>query len=482
MPASCNQYQKIILLIFLLIISSGLYSQVVVLDTTMEMNHPLSINEQLDMNNYLLLASSSGVVPAIHWLLRHGAEVDCKTGENATALMLAVASNKTEAVKAILQYKPDVDVMTLYSETPLLASVKNGNIEIAEALIRDSADINLADINGATPLHYASIYGSFYITDMLLYYNAKIDIKSVDGTTPLMAAIWSGYADIADILIQNGANCEEKDNQGFTPLMLAAQNGDTIIMEMLLQKRVNLYELNNFKYDALDNSIRSNQKEVIEYLFRKGYKWDRKLPNTINPYSVAVKYGRIDITRILKKNQVPENHHFGFDQVAISTSIKFSFHDYFTGINLALKEPLLNTGIIAGLDIKPGYTRVLVKVNDYTYYQYYDKSSIAYAGIFKDIPLTNHPFGGNWFFNSSVAAAYAFGNKLRGTNIAPGNQFKIIPSLGFKWTGSNISLYGNFDYMKTKFYRIGPVWLRLGIAYNMFLDNERAPGKTIKWY
>lgn len=483
MLSFCKPYLRVLLSIFLLSIPCGLISQtIVLLDTTMELSNPLTTDEKLELNNYLMLSASSGNAIAIDWLLRNGAEIDPKTDENATPLMLAVAKNKTEAVKALLKYKPDVNIKTLFSETPLLAAVKNGNLEIAEALIRDSANINSADKNGSTPLHYASIYGYFYITDMLLYYEAEKDLKSEDGTTPLMAAIWSGYADVADILIQKGTNCEEKDNQGFTPLMLAAQNGDTIIMEMLLKKRVNMYEINNYNYDALDISIKSNQKEAIEYLFRKGYKWDKKLPNTIDPYSIAVKYARVDITHILKKNLVPENHRFGFDQVAFSASAKLSIHDYFTGVNLAFKEPLFNGGIIAGFDFKPGYTRVLFKVNENTYYQYKDKSSLVYGGIFKDIPVTDHPNGGNWSFTSSVVAAYAFGNKLKGTNITPGNIFKVIPSVGFKWAGNNISIYGNIDYMKTKFYKVGPVWLRLGVAYNIFLDNDRAPGKVIKWY
>jgi ankyrin repeat protein len=476
------RYLKFFSLIFLLSIPSCLLSQVVELDTTMDLSNPLTESERRDLNNYLMLAASSGAVQAINWLVKNGAEIDCKTPENATPLMLAIANNETDAVKALLLYNPDVNLRTYYSETPLLAAVKNGNLDISEALIRDSADINLSDRNGVTPLHYASIYGYFYITDMLLYYNATNDIKSGDGTTPLMAAIWAGFDDIADLLIQAGANCEEKDNQGFTPLMIAGQNGDTVIMDILLKKKVNIYEINNYNYDALDISIRSNQKPAVEYLFRKGYKWEKRLPKTINPYSVAVKYRRSEILKILKNNRVPENHNFGFDQVAVSASVKITTHDYFTGVNFAFKEPFLNGGLIAGVDFKPGYTRVLIKENDYTFYQYQDKSALFYGGIFKDFALTDNPLRGNWYFTASAVGAYALGNKLEGTNIVPWNYFKFIPSSGFKWTRNKFSIYGNIDYTKTKFYKIGPVWLRLGISWTLFLDNDRAPGKGIKWY
>ena len=167
--------------------------------------------------------------------------------------------------------------------------------------------------------------------------------------------------------------------------------------------------------------------------------------------------------------------------MAISASAKFNIHDYFTGVSFALKEPLLNAGIIAGFDFKPDYSRVLTKVNDDTFYQYFNKSYIAYGGIFKDFNMTNHLVGGNWVLNSSVVAAYNFGNKLKGTNIAPEDQLKIIPSIGIKRTGYKVAIYGNLDYMNTRFYKVGPVWMRIGLIYNIFTDHVRAPGKEIKW-
>jgi ankyrin repeat protein len=479
---SCNSYLRSLLLIFLLSISFCSYSQNVELDTTEVLETPLSYRQQIDMNNYLMIAAASDQVELIHWLIKNGAEVNSKTNENVTPLIFAVAHNNFEATKTLLKYNADVNVMSSFSETPLLIAVKNGNLEIAEALIRDSADINIKDLHETTPLHYAAIYGFFYIVDMLLYYDAPCNIKAKDGITPLMAAAWAGFADIANILIQNGANCKEKDNQGFTPFMLAAQNGDTILMEILIRKGVNLYEVNNFNYDALDICIKSNQKKAVEYLFRKGYNWNFKLTNTVNPCSVATKYLRKEIMPTLEKNQIPKSYRFGFDQVALSASLKICFHDYYSGFNFAFKEPYINGGIIIGYDFKPGYTRVLYKADNNSFFQYREKSSIVYSGIFKDIVLTDYPLKGNWSFTASVSAAYTFGNKFKGTNIFPEEKFKIIPSTGFKWTKNKLCLSGNLEFMNTDLYKVGPIWARLGFSYNLFFDNDRAPGKDIKWY
>jgi ankyrin repeat protein len=475
-----------LMLIILLSVPVNLLSQEETeIDTSEYLTFSVGYNtasENKEVLNYnLRVAASKGYVSEIQRLIKNGALPDASSFDRVTPLMFAVVNNKLDAVNALLSYNVDVNVMTSYLETPLLAAVKNDNLEIAEALIRDSADINISDVHGATPLHYASIYGYFDVTDLLLYYDAQTYKKTSDGTTPLMAAVWAGHFEITDLLVQNGANPEDTDNLGFTPFLIAAQNGDTLIMELLIKRRIDLYEVNRFNYNALDLAIKSNQTEAVEYLMRKGDKWISNNKKSISPYLVASKYSRKEIEQILEKNNLPKSYKFGFDQVSLSASFKGCLHDYFTGLSIAFKEPYINAGIFAGCDFKPGYTRVLVKKSESQFYQYMDKSSMIYGGLFKDFKITDHPLKGNWFVSGSVAAAYTFGNKLKGTAITPPNKFKIIPEIAFKWTKNHFNLFGGFDFLKSDFYKVGPVWLRVGASYNIFFDNVRAPGKEIKW-
>jgi len=490
-PLRNYNFRTLILILFLSMPGTLLSQEEIEIDTSeymvYENNHSnmtfgrgTTYKDVLNFN--LMVAASKGYVSEIHRIIKNGADPDTKTYGNITPLMYAVANNQLDAVNALLSYKIDANVMTIYSETPLLAAVKNGNVEIAETLIRDSADINVSDRYGATPLHYASIYGYFYVADMLLYYEAATYKKSNDGTTPLMAAAWAGYSDIADLLIQNGANPEDADNLGFTPFLVAAQNGDTVIMEILINRKINLYEVNKFNYNALDICIKSNHIEAAAYLLGKGDKWTSNENKAVSPYLVATKYIRKEITHLLEKNNIPKTYKFGFDQVSLSAYLKVSLHDYFTGMGISFKEPKLNGGIFAGCDVKPGYTRVLMKKTETLFYQYKDKSSMVYAGLFKDFAITDYPIKGNWTFTGSLAAGYTFGNKLKGTGITPENKFRILPGIALKWTKDNLNFFGGLDFLKTEFYKVGPVWLRVGFSYNIFFDNVRAPGKEIKWY
>jgi ankyrin repeat protein len=434
----------------------------------------------LDYN--LMIAASNGYESEVARLIDAGADIDAKTTEGATPLIFAVANNHLNTVKKLLGYDPDVNVVTATSETPLLIAVKNQNVEIAEALIRAGADIDFSDKNGAAPLHYSSLYGFFYVTDMLIYYRADIEKKARDGTTPLMAAIWGGNADIADLLIQHGANMAARDNQGFTPFHIAAQNGDTVIMAMLIRQGVDIYEVNRYNWDALALTIRTDNMPALKLLLRSGTKWGSPESKAIDPYTIASKYRRTDIIDILRTKNVPGKVKKKIDQAGISVSSKLNMKDIYTGFSLSFKEPLMNAGIIAGLDTKVWYTRVLQKRNEDLFYQYLGKSSVFYAGAFKEFPLIDNKLKNSLSFSTTMALGYSFGNQMKGTDNVPGNRLTIMPSAGFKWNINNVTILVSAEYMKSDFYRVGPLWLRAGLTYNYFFDRIRAPLKNIKWY
>jgi len=434
------------------------------------------------LENNLMVAASRGYSSEIERLISKGAEIDGETNEGATPLIFAVVNNRLNSVLTLLAHNPDVNKMTLNNETPLIISVKNQNTEIAEALIRGGADIDLADKFGATPLHYASLIGSFNVADLLLYYEADCNKKAKDGTTPLMAAILSGYADIADLLFQNGANLEARDNSGFTPFLIAAQNGDTLIMKLLLKEGVDIYEKNIYSYNALALAIESNQKPAVELLLEKGDKWASPENGAVNPYTVASAFGRKDIIEILEKKNIAGRHGLKIDEISISASAKFNFRDYFTGLVFSFKEPLIDAGFIAGCDIKPVYTRILIESGENSYYQYFDRSSVVFAGIFKDFAVSEYLSGIKIAVSTSLSAGYSFGGKFKGTNVNPENKFRIMPAAGLKFQKKYVTIKTDLEYTNTDFYHVGPIWFRISIAYNSFISKVRSPGKTIKWH
>jgi ankyrin repeat protein len=441
---------------------------------------PTIYSGALDYN--LMIAASRGYASEIERLIKKGADIDAETSEGATPLIFATINNKLLAVKTLLYYKPSIDVVTKNYETALLISVKNRYFDIAEALIRSGADIDYSNRQGATPLHYAAIYGYLELVDLLLYYDASIDLKSKEGFTPLLSSIWAGYADIADLLIQNGANMETRDNDGYTPFLLAAFYGDTLIMNMLYKKGVDIYATNKSKHNALTISILANHLDATKLLFTMGDKWSDSSIYEINPYSVASKYRRREMINLLQENNVPGQFKYEIDQIAFSASARFCFNDIYEGISLSFKEPYLNGGFIIGFDTKLWASRLLIQNDEHLYYQYMSKGSVAYAGLFKEFALTDSPERLNYSVSTTLLAGYSFANMLRGTLNTPDNKFMIIPSISFKLTKMNFSFFMGTEYLKTAYYKNGPVWFRIGGTYNYFFDRIRTKPNTVNWY
>jgi ankyrin repeat protein len=440
---------------------------------------PFFTKGALDYN--LMIAASKGYNSEIDRLIYEGADINAESDEGATPLIFAVSNNRVEAVKTLLSYDPILYSLKKSVESPLLIAVKNRNFEIAEALIRAGADVNSRDKHLATPLHYASLYGYPDIVDLLLYYDADPDLKSAEGTSPLLAAIWAGNTDVADLLIQRGADLEEKDNDGFTPFLLASAFSDTLMMDILYKKGADIYAINNAHHNALSLSISTGNRYATDFLLKIGNKWAEKSKNAIDPYTVAAKYQRTGIINTLKENNIPGQLKYKIDQIGFSLSTRLFIHDIYTGLSLSFKEPYLNAGFIIGCDTKLWYSRLLIKKSESLYYQYMDKGSLGYAGIFKDFVLTDYPGKFNYSFSASLMAGYSFGNKLKGTSMTTDNNLKVVPGVVLKITKLYLTIDLGVEYVKTEFYHDGPVWLRLGATYNYFFDNMRTKLKPIRW-
>jgi len=471
---------RYIVLALLMCLPFNLHSQteVSLIDTSGYL--PLFVTGALEYN--LMLAASEGHYTEVERMILKGADPNAESGDGVTPLIYAVNNSSLNTVKTLLRYDADVNHITGRRETSLLLAVKNMDFEIAETLVRYGAEVNFQGNYGAAPLHFASIYGYSGIADLLLYYDAEPDIKTNDGTTPLMAAIWAGWSDVAELLIVNGANLEARDAEGFTPFLIAAQNGDTVMMQMLRNKGVDIYEKNIHNWDALNLAVRSSQDKAAEMLLKTGDRWNDSGRDVINPCSVARAYRDIEMIDLLERNKFQPDKRIAFDQIAGAVSFKTDFRDFYSGFSISFKEPLRNLGIITGFDSKLWYTRVLIKEEENLFYQYLDKSSLVYAGVFREFPLTDHLMRSNYYLTASLSAGYSFGNRLAGTLKTPGNKLRILPAVTFKWTKNNFSLISGLEFTNTDFYKIGPVWFRFGMQQSLFFNNVRAPLKTIKWY
>ena len=430
----------------------------------------------------LQLAASKGACNEILRLYAKGADVNNSLGNTATPLHYAVSSGKKEAVEILLLLGAQTDNQDMYGNTPLISAVRASDLEMAELLIRFGALPDGADRNRSIPLHHASALGYFYIADMLLYYDAKTELQDLEGNTPLMTGVGFGYYDIADILLQSGANPNAPDKRGFTPLMTAAQNGDTLMMRLLLNAGANLYAINNEGIDALGCAVLYGHKEAAEFLLDAGNRWNYNGRENSDPVNLARNYGRSELLQMMIERGMEGKKEFALEEFSFSAGGMFTTHYPMALVSIALTEPGLKGGITVGAAFSPENQRMLTVGADDIIYQYKVKSSVIYAGVFREFLLNNPGMGYRWSLVPSIAAGYRFYSLYEGTNTRPDDKFCIIPAAEITWSMRRFTLGSGLTYLDTPFYKVSPLWFTLKASYTLTRDSKSITGKKIRLY
>lgn len=105
----------------------------------------------------LLHVASSGSVPAVQWLLDHGAHVNARTENGGTALHDAAWMGNYEMVALLLARGADVNLERSDScvGTPLHEAACHGHTRVAELLLANGANVNAINKDDHTPLYVA---------------------------------------------------------------------------------------------------------------------------------------------------------------------------------------------------------------------------------------------------------------------------------------------------------------------------------------
>jgi ankyrin repeat protein len=180
------------------------------------------------------------------FLIRDGANVNALSGRfKCTALKLATAGGELGLMRALLKAGALVDIRNGNNLTSLFFAAQSGNFHAAQILIEHGADTSVKNDNGETPLHYA-VYGTQATTSedkqamvsLLLRSGADIQACATGGTTVLIEAVTCRDCGMVDLLLKaNGATksfIDATDVRGYTALHYAVQCGSIDAVKLLL--------------------------------------------------------------------------------------------------------------------------------------------------------------------------------------------------------------------------------------------------------
>ena len=144
----------------------------------------------------LILAASSGKVDVVKSLVQHGANVEAKDQEGATALHVAIGKARWSVVSFLLLQQPEETHESIIGATAL------------------DVNVNSSDNLGRTPLHTCALLNSSdkhttTAIQQLLDLGADINVRDKGDHAPLYYAVKGPPKyDVVELLLQNGTDVD----------------------------------------------------------------------------------------------------------------------------------------------------------------------------------------------------------------------------------------------------------------------------------
>lgn len=244
-----------------------------------------------------LFASASTFHPEmVDLLIAHGANVNIKSEDNATALHQAISGdnyqrdeneeNRLKIIRLLLDKGAGLSVRQndfgIGQFTPLLLAVQKNKLEVAELLIERGANVNEVLIkSGETAksvLMQACEERMAGLVKLLLNKGADVNYRNEAGQTALMyAALFSGSSDIYPNLLEKGADPKVTDTKGRTVLMYAAKSNSYWVgdieeefIKKLIKAGKNLDAVDSDGQTALMYAVRNNNFKMAKILIEHG--------------------------------------------------------------------------------------------------------------------------------------------------------------------------------------------------------------------
>jgi len=264
-------------------------------------NYNIRGNEGLAPIHYAVMDNHTGLVI---FLLEKNVDLNIKTTSGATALHEAVRIGNIDIISMLVNSGADVNAKDAGGNTPLHVGIPpDAYLNVTALLVSRGADVNLRDEHGDTPIHIAVILNrSPESFKLLLSSGGDVHIRNINGKTPLYIAVQERRYQLIPLLIESGSEIFAFDNNGVTPFDISAKANDGTYNLLITKETVNQRDssgntmlhsavINRAKAEqigrildqralvdsrtrdgdtALHIAVRTNQKEIGEYLIVRG--------------------------------------------------------------------------------------------------------------------------------------------------------------------------------------------------------------------
>ncbi|KAK1625898.1 hypothetical protein QYE76_000213 [Lolium multiflorum] len=248
-------------------------------------------------------AVTNGCLPAIKYLVNHGADVRQQRSKgNITLLHTAALLGYSEIVEFLLSRGADVDAISDLG-TPLAVAALRGYASIVKILLQNNADPNKASCQFG-PLTLALQKSSVSCMKLLIQGGTKVSCDN-PFDNPLLKAAEKGLTEAIKCLLEAGANPNVHDTFGRLPIELAAEYGTREDVEILFPFTSPISSVEKWSVDGIISHVKMEIKQLEDGNFVKKRMSDLKrqadeafkkqdYPNASLLYTQALKMDNFD--------------------------------------------------------------------------------------------------------------------------------------------------------------------------------------------
>ena len=260
----------------------------------------------IDANTWLYYAADGNCSrEVLQAIINHGADVNAKCKDNATALMRACGKGSIDAINVLLSAGSDPNIVDKYGNTCLhlvaaSAAVDCSN-QVLQTIINHGADVNANGMNNATALMAACWKGNIDDINVLLSAGADPYITDVDGNTWLhWAADGDCSKEVIQAIINHGVDVNAKCKYNRTALMVACSKGNIDAINALLSAGADSNIVTFDGYTCLHYAVLGDcSKEVIQAIINHGAVVNAKCKKNITALMRACGKGNRDAINVL---------------------------------------------------------------------------------------------------------------------------------------------------------------------------------------
>lgn len=158
----------------------------------------------------LIVATRTGQLPLVKFLVKNGAKVNDEDGEGNSSLSYAVKEKHEDIVHFLIDSKAEVDIEDNTGNTPIFYAAEKGMEHIVNLLVLNEANVNYINHKAQTAMMLASGKGYLKVVKYLVKHGGMFDIEDENGDNACNYAKSLGHANVVTWLEKCSNKMSEK--------------------------------------------------------------------------------------------------------------------------------------------------------------------------------------------------------------------------------------------------------------------------------